>query len=171
MFFRITSSILWLLNSLRPRDAYMLRLANIIGEATSHYLNQCCSIVNWTLNNKLHFNRNSNIFLQENVFENVVCEMSAILSRPQCVNVLVLCISSHPHLWYCTSLSRPQCVNSLRPSDAIWRHRSGSTLAQAMACCLTAPSHCLNQCWLIISNVLWHASEGNFIRDTWATIH
>ena len=27
--------------------------------------------------------------------------------------------------------------NSLRPCDAIWRHRSGSTLAQVMACCLT----------------------------------
>ena len=36
--------------------------------------------------------------------------------------------------------------NTLRPSDAIWRHRSGSTLAQVMACCLTAPSHYLNQC-------------------------
>ena len=30
--------------------------------------------------------------------------------------------------------------NSLRPSDAIWRQRSG-------------PSHYLNQCWLIISKV------------------
>ena len=50
------------------------------------------------------------------------------------------------------------------PSDAIWRHRSGSTLAQVMACCLTAPSHYLNQCWLIISEVLWHSPEGNF---TW----
>ena len=27
--------------------------------------------------------------------------------------------------------------NSLWPSDAIWRQRSGSTLAQVMACCLT----------------------------------
>ena len=27
-----------------------------------------------------------------------------------------------------------------------WRQRSGSTLAQVMACCLTAPSHYLNQC-------------------------
>ena len=35
-------------------------------------------------------------------------------------------------------------------NDAIWRHRSGSTVAQVMACCLTAPSHYLNQCWLII---------------------
>ena len=43
--------------------------------------------------------------------------------------------------------------NSLRPSDAIWQHRSGSTSAQVMACCLTAPSHYLNQCWLIISKV------------------
>ena len=40
-------------------------------------------------------------------------------------------------------------LNSMCPSDAIWRHRSGSTLAQVMACCLTAPSHYLNQCWLI----------------------
>ena len=62
-------------------------------------------------------------------------------------------------------------VNSLRPSDAIWRHRSGSTLAQLLACCLTAPSHYLNQCWLIISKVLWHSSAGDFIRDTSATIH
>ena len=28
-----------------------------------------------------------------------------------------------------------------------------------MACCLTAPSHNLNQCWLIISKVWWHSSE------------
>ena len=36
--------------------------------------------------------------------------------------------------------------NSLWPSDTIWRHKSGSTLDQVMACCLTAPSHYLNQC-------------------------
>ena len=53
--------------------------------------------------------------------------------------------------------------NSLRPSDTtIWRHRSRSTLAQVMTCCLTAPSHYLNQCWLIISKVLQHSPEGNF---------
>ena len=54
-------------------------------------------------------------------------------------------------------------VNSLRPSDTIWRHRSILTLAQIMACCLTAPSHYLNQCWLITSGVKWCSSEGNFI--------
>ena len=35
------------------------------------------------------------------------------------------------------------------PSDAIWWHRYGSTLAQVIACFLTAPSHYLNQCWFI----------------------
>ena len=52
-------------------------------------------------------------------------------------------------------------INSLWPSDAIWVHLSGSTLAQVMACCLTAPSHYLNQCWLIFSKVQWHPLEGN----------
>ena len=54
-------------------------------------------------------------------------------------------------------ITRPQWVNSLRPSDAIWWHRSGSTLARVMACCLTAPSHYLNQCWLIISKIQLHS--------------
>ena len=81
-----------------------------------------------------------------NAFENVICKTVA-------------------------NMMRPQCFNSLRPSDAIWRHRSGSTLAQVIACCLTTTSHYLNQCWLIISKVLWHSSEGNFTRDTSATIH
>ena len=53
-------------------------------------------------------------------------------------------------------------LNSLRPSDAIWRQWSWTTLAQVMACCLTAPSHYLNQCWLIIRGVLWHTSESSF---------
>ena len=53
------------------------------------YLNQCWNIVNWTLRNKLqwNFNRNSYIFIQENVLQKVVCEMASILSRPQCVKM------------------------------------------------------------------------------------
>ena len=84
--------------------------------------------------------------------------------------------SFHPKLYNgCSYLSMLGLkwfyVNSLWPRDAIRQLRSGSTLIQVMACCLTAPSHYLNQCWLIISKVLWHSSEGNFIRDTSATIH
>ena len=52
--------------------------------------------------------------------------------------------------------------NPLGPSDTIWQHRSGSTLAQVMACCLMAPSHYLNQCWLMMSEIWWHSPEGNF---------
>ena len=61
-------------------------------------------------------------------------------------------------VWWsgCPAWPPPQ-LNSLWPNDAIWRQRSGSTLAQVMACCLTAPSHYLNQCWLIISEVQWHS--------------
>ena len=62
-------------------------------------------------------------------------------------------------------------INLLGPSEAIWRQRSGSTLAPVMACCLTAPSHYLNQCWLIISKVKWHSSKGKFTRDTSAINH
>ena len=49
--------------------------------------NQCWNIVNKTLRNKLKwiFSRNSNISIQENAFESVVCEKAAILSRPQWV--------------------------------------------------------------------------------------
>ena len=57
-------------------------------------------------------------------------------------------------------------INSLRPSDAIWRQRSGSTSDQVMAWCLMAPNHYLNQCWLIISKAEWHSSKGKFTRDT-----
>ena len=47
-------------------------------------------------------------------------------------------------------------------SDTLWRHRTGSILAQVMACCLMAPSHYLNQCWFLLSDLLWHSAESNF---------
>ena len=55
----------------------------------SHYLNQCWNTVNWTIGSKLQWNCNrySYIFIQENAFENVVCEMASILSRSQCVKM------------------------------------------------------------------------------------
>ena len=53
----------------------------------SDNLNQCWNIVNSNIRNKFQWNlkRNSNIFIQGNAFENVVCEMAVILYRPQCV--------------------------------------------------------------------------------------
>ena len=61
--------------------------------------------------------------------------------------------------------------NSLWPRDVIWRQESRLTLVQLMACCLTAPSHYLNQCWLVITKVQWCTSEGNFGWDITAISH
>ena len=55
-------------------------------------------------------------------------------------------------------------INSLWPGDAIWQHRSGSTLDQVMACCLKATSHYLNQCWLII-NGFWGIHIGTVTHE------
>ena len=87
-------------------------------------------------------------------FKKMLLKMSSAKWHQFC-----LCFNVLRHL---TSLTHQLFVNSLWPSGAIWRYRSGSTLAQVMACCLMAPSHYLNQCWLIINEVLWHSSEGNF---------
>ena len=68
----------------------------------------------------------------------------------------------------CDSLihRKPLPFNSLGPSDAIWRHRSGFTLAQVMVCCLTSPNHHLNQYWLISKGVLWHSPQCYFKINT-----
>ena len=58
-----------------------------------------------------------------------------------------------------TAINGYEIINSLTP----WQHRTWTTLVQAMVCCLMAPSHYLNQCWLTINEVLWHSIEGNFI--------
>ena len=83
----------------------------------------------------------------------------------------------------------PFFINSLWPSDAILQHRSGSTLPQVMACCLTAPSHYLEQYWrsrwiqytppptslgggiIIISEVHYHSHQHIFPRETSAINH
>ena len=85
-------------------------------------------------------------------YSQIHCHWSTILDNKR---VIWSVISKDQSLMIC--LYTCVRVNSLWPSDAIWRQRSGSTLAQVMACWLTAPSHYLNQCWLIISEVQWHS--------------
>ena len=50
-------------------------------------------------------------------------------------------------------------VTSMWLSDTILGQISRSTLAQVMACCLTASSHYLNQWWLVISKVQGQPAE------------
>ena len=70
---------------------------------------------------------------------------------------------SVPHDWKKKRFWRAVVsTNLLWHSDAIWRHISGSTLAQIIVCCLTTPINYLYQCWLIIKVVMWHSSENNF---------
>ena len=44
--------------------------------------------INWT-NAGITVNWNLYISIQENAFENVICQMAAIFSRTQCVNILI----------------------------------------------------------------------------------
>ena len=62
-------------------------------------------IVNSNLRNKLQWNlkRNSCVFIQENEFENVVCEMAFILSRPQFVKEIDIPTPINCHLNACYS--------------------------------------------------------------------
>ena len=55
--------------------------------APSHSLNQCWNIDYCTLRNKLHwkFDWNSNTVIDEKRLKMSFCEMTAILSRPQCI--------------------------------------------------------------------------------------
>ena len=39
-----------------------------------------------------------------------------------------------------------------------------------MACCLTASNHDHSQCWLLISEVLWHSPQSNFTANAPAAI-
>ena len=74
--------------------------------------------------------------------------------------------------WACATTDNSNNeVNSLWPSDAIWWHRTESTLAKVMAWCLMAPSHYLRQCWLFIKwEGLWHSLEHNFTGSIQVTI-
>ena len=67
-----------------------------------------------------------------------------------------------------SSLCPRHLIDSLWPIDATWKYRTGSTLAQAIACCLTAPTHYLIQCcdWLIIKTILLYSSEIHFTKSS-----
>ena len=113
-------SLDWLLfNTLRPSDPSMSQWTDqhwfrqwlVAWTAPSHYLNQCWNIVNWTPINKLqwNFDWNFNIFIQGNAFESTMCEMAAMLFRPQYVNTLRL---KHfvDNICWCVFLNGSICV-------------------------------------------------------------
>ena len=99
----------------------------------SPYLNQCWLIVNGTLGNKPqgNLNQNKNLFIHENAFKNVVCEMVAILSRGRWVK------DKSTRIVGSVMAARVRCpINSSSPSAAYTRQWTESALVQVMACCL-----------------------------------
>ena len=84
----------------------------------------------------------------------------APLSRKPClvrVELDKVINQRHDHRFSCRILNRNRLFvkgygNSQWPNNAIWLHRSRSTLAQVMACCLTASNTRLGQCWLYPSH-------------------
>ena len=56
-----------------------------------------------------------------------------------------LSLSKHQRIRPASPARGTSRVNTLWSSDTMCRHRSASTLAQVMACCLMAPNHYLNQ--------------------------
>ena len=92
-----------------------------------HYLNQYRHFINWTHweQNSVKFEPKYSTFHARNEFENVICKMIAI--------------------W-----SQIQCVNSSLPSAAYMLQWIRTALVPIMAVAYSAPSHYLNQCWVIV---------------------
>ena len=67
--------------------------------------------------------------------------------------------------WYFMNTCHILLSTALNASDTTWWQRSGSTLAQVMACYLMAQSQYLNQSWIFISEVRWQSPEDNFTTD------
>ena len=134
--------------------------------APSHYLNQCWVTVDWVLRNKFQWNfilttKNTKLFINEHASENIVCEMAAILSRGRWVE---FCMAQW--LTFCSARPTSLAINPLWPSEVMYRYRSGTASTKIIAFCLTAPSHYLNQCQLIIVGILCHSPKSNFIGIT-----
>ena len=122
----------------------------------------------WTLENKFQWNLNQNtaIFISGKCF----LQNYSHLPRCQCVRHWIgfrkhKCGIRIFHLQLKHEENIFALINSLWPND-MWRQGSRSTLAQVMTCCPMAPSHCLNQCWQMISEVPWHPPDNNFTENT-----
>ena len=102
------------------------------------------------------------------IFILINCDKVAFIFMSHSIYVYILL---ETHKFGTLPIYQLKCFNSLWPSHSIWRQGSRSTLVQVMACWLTAPSHYLNQCWLIISKVLWHSYQGIIIRRSEDTNH
>ena len=106
------------------------------------------------------------IIIPNNIPQSIVCANHTFIKF---VFVFVKCIFVKFPSVRCPSIIW-RTSRALWPSDNIQQHSTWSTLAQAMVCCPTAPSHYLNQCCLLISAILRHSPKINFAASVRATI-
>ena len=113
----------------------------------SHYLKQWLLFVNLTPRNifEWNFNKNSNIFIQENGLETVVSQKWAILFWPQCVMGKLSEYSGRTR-----SIPWLLLPHNIRPSAAIvfTMHDKLVLVFHEKGCQLPVPS----QCWEMIEN-------------------
>ena len=122
--------------------------------------------INFTRQNVIHFSCNICIVIDWN--DRCHLGIPSVLIPELSKNNKIIDIMSSVHRHWKSLINNKifnkicEQINTLWPSDTICQHRSGSILAQVMACCLMARSHYLNQCWFIISKVHWHSCGGIF---------
>ena len=68
------------------------------------------------------------------------------------------------HPWHC------QVINSLRPSDAYMRQETNHHWFRKWLVAWPAPSHYLNQCWIIVNSTLRNKLQWNFNRNQYIFI-
>ena len=114
----------------------------------------CDTGLSWMIEGQCHI-----YYFHQNTNPIHCCECSWIPHPWIAANLLKNC-NDHVLTWF---------FNFLWPSDTIWQHKYESILAQVMAC-MTAPSHYLNQCSLLISETLWLSPETRFLSSAQATV-
>ena len=137
----------------------------------------------------MKFVSKTSIFIQENAFENVVRKMAAILSRPRCVNSIYTKVK--PGRWlpaimnewmaraFNTGSQTKWCATSLVVGSPV-RNRYTVELFLTHRCRVThtcvrkpwhvnigpdngyAPSHYLNQCWIVVNRTLVKNKNDDF---------
>ena len=78
-------------------------------------------------------------------------------------------VSNH-NIQNCTDVS-----HFTNPFNPLWHNDINSSISfgsgNSLACCLTAPTHYLNQFWLIISATQWQSTAGHFTIDATVINH
>ena len=120
-------------------DQHWFRKWLVAYSTPSHYLIQCCVIVNWTLRDKLKwdFDQNTKIFIHENAYENIVCEITAILSGEDGLsNAFEYYILKNYHTLKITATSSRDQYLFLWIS--LWRHQM-KTFSALLSLCAGKP--------------------------------